>query len=232
MRMNRERGDLLPSFRISRDGQNLREWKRILLRQPDRKYAKRETIVGQGRRSPFLYLIVEGLVEYTYVDDDGNESMIEILGEGNVVNLQPLFGDNPAAGAFKALTDCRIASIGEGEVFRLVEGDCGLAKELIVEMARIAGGLVRQLHIHSASAGDRLEQVLCLLAENDPGGGGRDILIPLSQEDLARITRTTRVTATKVLGVLKRENLVETTYGGIIVKDLDALRRWSELQGS
>lgn len=229
--MSADYRDQLPSFRIHRDPYSLAGWKKILLRQPSKAYAKRETIIGQGRRSPHLYLIVRGLVEYTYVDEDGNESMIEILGEGNVVNLQPLFGNNPAAGAFKALTDCAVASIGEDEVFRHVESDCALARELIVEMAKIAGGLVRQLHIHTASAGNRLEQVLCLLAENHPGGGERDVPIPLAQEDLARITRTTRVTATKILGLLRRKKLVETTYGGIIVKDLDALKAWSLSQG-
>ena len=49
-------------------------------------------------------------------------------------------------------------------------------------------------------------------------------MIGLSQIDLARITKTTRVTVTKVLSELKQKGIVKTTYGGLIVTDLEALR--------
>lgn len=116
--MNNNYPEYLPNFRIRRDPNSLTEWKKLFLREPSKAYSKRDTIIGQGRRSPYLYFIVRGLVEYTYVDEDGNESVIEILGEGNVVNLQPLFGNNPAAGTFKTLTDCAVTSLGEDEVLR------------------------------------------------------------------------------------------------------------------
>lgn len=98
-------------------------------------------------------------------------------------------------------------------------------------MAKIAGGLVRQLHVHSTNAGTRVEQVLCLLAENSPeNNDDKNVPIPLSQEDLARITRTTRVTVTKILGQLRARKLVETAYGAIIVNDLQALKAQSRPQ--
>lgn len=203
----------------------LKLWRAVLLQRPRKTYAKKKVIIGQGAMQPHLFYIVEGLIEYTYIDNRGGESFLEVFGMGNIFNLQSVFGNDSAIGGFRTLTGCTVTSIPVEEVHWMLESNVSLAKELLAEMARMEGGLVRRLHFCSLSAEFRVEWMLYSLAANSARLAPKQcVCIGLSQEDLARITSTTRVTVTKILRALREKNLIDTVYGGIIVRDLTALK--------
>ncbi len=215
------------NYRVICDPSSLIRWRKIFINRPHVKYPKKTVIVEQGQRPDHLYFIIDGLVEYVYVSEKGEENLIDVLGECSVLCLQPVFGKNVTSGSFIALTDVTLSSISKEEVYNYMDKDSALARELIDEMAKIAGGLIAQLYTHTISAGERVEEIICLLAENRMKymPEKEKIFIGLSQYVLARLARTTRVTAAKVVSNLKKENLIDTTYGGIVVKDLNGLKK-------
>lgn len=225
--MNGEPG-ILPKFRLQTDPHTLKGWRSHFLRQEILSCKKGDIIIKQGTLTPYLYYVVEGYVEYVYRGEDESETLINVLGKDTIINVQPFFGNVKISGTFRALNDCRISRISRDAANELIDTDKQLSKELLVEMSKIVEGLVRQLYSQSSDSAEmRVVYILCLLAEEYPKKKNR-IQINLSQEDLARIARTTRVTITKIISDLKKQGLVSTTYGGIIVEDPAALRQLTE----
>ncbi|SMC18472.1 cAMP-binding domain of CRP or a regulatory subunit of cAMP-dependent protein kinases [Clostridium acidisoli DSM 12555] len=209
-----------PKYRINFEPNQLSGWKRIFRDRNCRKYPKKSIIVNQGQSVNYLYFIVKGLIEYTYINDGGTEELVEVLGDQNLFGLQAIFGDNHSAGFFITLEDSIISSISILELKKYLSKDNNLSKELLEELSKVTNGLTRQIFEQRLTAEERVEETIYCLAEYYVKRGGdfeNQIFIPLSQTELARISRTTRVTVTKVLSKLKKLQLIHTAYAGLII---------------
>ncbi len=217
-----------PKYRISFESTSLREWKEIFKGETYKKYPKKSIIVNQGEDVNHLYFINKGLVEYTSITEDGTEELVEILGDGNLFCLQSIFGRNPSIGSFITLEDSLISSISISLLKSYIDIHKNLAIELLEELSKITNGLTRQIFGQRLSAEERIEEIIYYLAEyyeRRKNNSINRITIPLSQMELAKIARTTRVTVAKVLSKLRRLKLIDTAYAGIIVYNLAEIKK-------
>jgi len=194
-------------------------------------YPKGVPIIEQGEHADHLHYIISGIVEYTHTDDDGIETLVDAIGPGNVVGLQPFFQKAAAIGSFIAFTDVVTASLDQDKVYHSFGNDNPLAMEIIVEFCKVVEGLVgHHITTNTTSAKSRLTNLLCALCETDMSEKREagQVFIGLSQNELARVTKTTRVTIAKALRELKAESFLETAYGGILIKDYDGLKKSME----
>jgi len=223
---------LKPAFRIFSRSFETSAWGEQFSSKPDIVYPKRSVIIAQGEENPNIFYLVRGLVEYTNTDENGSENILEILGPGNMLNLQPVFGHNPSIATFSALSECILKSADKSEVLSLIRDCHELALEMLEEMAFIIGGLNRRLSMGAERSDVRTLRVIHMIAtihrrvykEKEP------IYIKLSQSDLARIVQTTRVTVSKILADLKRKGIVETDYGGIYVTNMCSLTELAKIK--
>jgi len=217
-----------PAFRIFSRTNGSSGWAKFFNSKPAVVYPKRSVIVAQGEENPNIFYIARGLVEYAHVDENGSENILEVLGPGNMLNLQPVFGNNPSIATFAALSECSLASADKSEILALMKNNNELALEMLEEMAFIIGGLNRRYSMGAERSDIRTLRVIHMIAamqqnvykEKDP------VYIRLSQSDLARVVQTTRVTLSKVLADMKRNGLIETDYGGISVINMEKLTRF------
>lgn len=216
---------LKPAFRMFSRGDGTSGWSEFFASKPAVTYRKGSVVVAQGEENANIFYIVRGLVEYTHTGEDGSETVLEILGPCNMLNLQPVFGHNPSIATFAALSESVLASADKKEILELIARDNSLALEMLEEMAFIIGGLNRRLPMGTERSDIRTLRVIHMIAmvhrrvygEKDP------IFIRLSQSDLARIIQTTRVTISKILSDLKKKGVIKTDYGGIYVTDMELL---------
>ncbi|MDR0875862.1 MAG: cyclic nucleotide-binding domain-containing protein, partial [Clostridiales Family XIII bacterium] len=153
-----------PLFRIRSRYTGPSHWEKIFHSKSPKFYAKGDVIVSQGEDNQNIFYIDMGLVEYTYTDKTGAENLIEVLGEGNMLNLQPVFGKNPSIATFFALTDSKLYALSATEVREHMMKDKFLVEELLEEMAIVIGGLNRQSCISTEKSNSRLLQILFMLA--------------------------------------------------------------------
>lgn len=222
-----EEKSYFPQYRLEVKNEALSEWKKLFKNKDSRKYPKKSIIINQGENVEYLYFIQKGLIEYTYIDEDGTEELVEVLGEENLFGLQAIFGKKLSIGSFVTLENSEISAISILEVQEYIKKEANLARELLEELSKITNGLTRQIFRQRLSAEERVKETICYLAEylkKREKYEEKHILISFSQSELARLSRTTRVTVTKVLSKLRSLKLIETLYLGIIVYDLEKIK--------
>lgn len=216
-----------PDFRLNANPDMLKGWSEIFKSRQHITVPPKAVVSTQGEIPKTLYYIESGLMEYTYTDTNGDQNLIEVLGDYCLFPLQPIFGNNPMVGTFQALEICTLSLISVEEVHQLIRDDSSLAIELLAEFGRISGGHIRHLGMNMMQTTDRVMEIFFHLAEYKMRHAceGNIPLIQLSQNDLARITRTTRVTVTKVISELKKEGIIETAYGGFTIMDFPKFKK-------
>lgn len=214
-------------FRIQTEPGQLRHWSELFHEKPRLRFPKGATILQQSQPVEHLYYVQSGFVEYIYCDPDGNEHLIDVMATGHILGLPSLFSaDKLAMGNLNALSRVELSAMPAREMYHYIETDPVLSKELLEESSRIVGAMAMQAYSKSIPAESRIIQALYLLAESvakSKPDRQTAILLTISQNELARICHTTRVTATKTLKKLKSMGLVDTTYRNIKVLDRAAL---------
>lgn len=151
-------------------------------------------LVRQGDAYRGAWIVGSGTLSMGTVDPDGRRLTIDVLGRGDLVGGPPGW---IAEATVHALTEAWLAPAGS---------------------AALRDGLARRAHRASSLAcalawdrvADRLAARLEDLAERfgRPVPGGRCIGIPLTQEDLAALTGSTRETVNRALAELGRQGRV------------------------
>ena len=106
---------------------------------------RRQILFTEGNRSTHLFAVRAGRVKLVRVDTAGRESVVGILGSGDVFGLEAVFDTAYATGA-EALTDCELCAAGGEELVKLM-----------ADVPRVAIDLARYLH-------HRLQQALACQA--------------------------------------------------------------------
>jgi len=214
-------------FRLHTDPAAWSGWRKIFLKGKDVLFPKRIPIIEQGEEIDRLLYVISGIVEYTHTNDEGVETLLDVMGAGNVIGLQPFFQREPAIASFIAMSDVVAVSLERDEVYSNMKKDNSLALEMSVELCKILEGMVgHHISTNTTNAKRRIVDFICALCETDKGETHKDgrIFVRISQDELARVTRTTRVTIAMALRELKAEKLLETAYGGIFVNDYADLK--------
>ena len=226
-----KRNDLsqLACFKLQNSPTVLDEWEGIFFKYPAYFHTKGTELTTQDMPVKDVFYIREGLLEYIYTDVDGEEHLINLGKKGESYGIPELFSKEKLSwGTLRTLTDAVIVHIPQKEFYLLIEQMPHLYQELLQESSRITETFVMQRFSCSKNADRRIVeiifQVCSVLAREQKTK--TNIRIPLNQTDIARISGMTRVTASKVLKRLKESRLLDITYGGLLIWDIDQLEEY------
>jgi CRP/FNR family cyclic AMP-dependent transcriptional regulator len=210
------------------------------LRAPDRsrlgsagrigRFAAGETICRQGDPATHLYVLISGVLKVSTVSPSGQQSLLALRGEGDVVGelASALNGERTAS--MVALTDVRAVVIGHDKFEAFLDGCAPAARAYRLMFARRFSATADSLSANTTASGpQRLARLLIDLAERYGEADGPDgplvIALPLSQEELASLASASRATATRALADWRGRGLIQTGTRRITITDPEALRR-------
>lgn len=215
-------GDGLFWMKHAKLERSLGGWKKVFWDKERILYPKGNVIVKQGIPIEKLSYIFDGTVEYSKVDKEGNEVLIEVLGANNIFMVAPLFSGIPPLGSLTAVEDTVVASISIQEVKNLMKSNFILTEELLYDLSMKSNNHINRMQNHYMKADDRIIETMCALAER------QGMRLFINQNDLAKLADTTRVTVSKVFRDLKSEKIIRPIYGGIIIQDYSRLKKWEK----
>lgn len=193
-------------------------------------YAPGQIICHQGDPGDHLYAVIEGLVKIVFTSARGDEMVLNILGPQEIFGELALLDGSPRSASVVALKSTSVFMLPRRQLLELMSVNPGLADEFL----KLIGKLVRKL---TEKAGDlafldlvgRLAKLLLQLSAMHGHVHGVVLDSGLTQTDLAGMIGASRPAVNRALQSLATRGLIALQGRTIVLRDLEALRRRSQV---
>lgn len=201
-----------------------------LLEFADRKFkVKKDTFIFQeGMDAEELYIILSGKVQIGKITADGRELSLRICGENDICGELTLFTSSPKyLLSAKVIEDAEVVAVKKDTIEREIFHNSALAFEFMKWMSdhfRKTQTKFRDLVLNGKKGA--LYSTLIRMSNSYGVHLNDGILIdlPLTNQELANFCGTSRESTNRILNELKRESIISTKKGKIIIHDLQFLK--------
>jgi CRP/FNR family transcriptional regulator, cyclic AMP receptor protein len=191
-----------------------------------RTFERNEVVFHRGDPADSLHLIRRGRFSVRIATPLGDTAMLSVRGPGDAFGELALLGREPVRSAtVSALEPGETHSIYLGDFERL-RREHPLVNDVLVgiltdRLRRLSDQLVEAYYV---PADRRVLRRVCELAELY-GRGEPEVVVPLTQEEIAELAGTSRATVNRVLREAERRGAVELRRGRTAVLDPEELGR-------
>lgn len=193
-----------------------------------RRFPRGTVLLRQGERSGGVVVLLSGYVKVSVLAADGTETLLAARGPGDLLGELACIDGKPHSATAIALGEVE-AVVVDAEAFRTFLAVHGRASTVLLRTLslRLRDADRQRVELGSFDATSRVCSRLVELAvlHGRPTDTGIEITLPLSQEELAAWTGSSREAVAKVLRRLRERGLVETRRRRLTVADLDRLTR-------
>jgi CRP/FNR family cyclic AMP-dependent transcriptional regulator len=206
----------------------IEERQRVLEHHRPLTMAADQMVVLEQDESQGIFLLRSGMVKVRCFDLEGEETVLALLGPGEVCGEIALLNPQGLRTAdVVTLTPCSLVILRAGPFAALLRSEPRLALALAQLQAKRLQTLNRRLRLRAGNATQRLLATLVELATlSAVDAAATDPIPPLPQRELASLAGLARETASRTLASLRRRGLVEDTpEGGLRLLNPDDLRR-------
>jgi CRP/FNR family transcriptional regulator, cyclic AMP receptor protein len=193
-----------------------------------RRYRPGSTLFCEGDLSAFVLVLTEGRAKVSMTTPDGKDVVLAVCTPGEVLGEVSAIDGSPRSATASAidLVEARVVAAEDFRAFLAVSAPAALAL-LVSVCGRLRTEDRRRVEFVALESVGRVARRLVELAEQFgvpcPDGGVR-IDVPITQEDLAGWTGSSREAVGKALQALRRRGWIATGRRQITVADLEALR--------
>jgi CRP/FNR family transcriptional regulator len=189
--------------------------------KPVKKILKGSIIYHQGDKARCFYYLKKGRVKVVMTSADGMEKTLSTASAGEILGEAAFFDKMPRISSAYALTNIEVVSVDEAKLLSLIKDN----PELALALLEIQATRIRQLSsqidaITFMKADGRIASLLLRSASSN--------IVNYTHEEIAGIVGVSRVTVSKILNRFKREGLLKTDYGKIILINTVELKRISQ----
>lgn len=196
-------------------------------------YDKNQMFMRADDPRPWVYFPVEGLVSATFKFEDGQECILGYFTPGTVFAQNKSFYENDGGNLdFIAVSKCVMYRVHRDEFLKQVYSDWDFNKEYMANTQKIRIFTTdRAICLAESRIYNRCIRWLMLMVQyySEPYNDSKQlILIPLTQETIAKFMSVSRESISKVLHKLVREGHLTVKNKRIIVHDPAGLHKLLE----
>jgi len=193
-----------------------------------RRYPKGSTLFNEGESSDRVVIVTEGQVKVSFFTDDGREILLGVRGPGELLGEMSAIDGEPRSATATALEPAE-ALVMTAEDFKSFITDNPRVGLLLLQMLsrRLRDADRKRIEFGAFDTIGRVARRLVELADDygEATDDGVRISLPLTQQDLAGWTGSSREAVSKALQTLRGRGWIATHRKGITVLDLEAVRR-------
>ncbi len=222
--MGREAPDHRPAFLdlLSED-----ERRELVSRGGRRRFKTGSTLMHEGAPGAEVMVLLAGRVKVTVTTAEGREIVLQFCGPGELLGELSVIDRGARSGTTEALEPVEALAIAAPDFRSLIErpGFAAALMRSLIERFRDADR--RLVEFAAAQTLGRIAARLVELVERfgEPGDDGIEIALPISQEELAGWTASSREAVAKALASLRAMGAIRTARRRITVLDLQRLRQ-------
>ena len=194
-----------------------------------RTFAAAHVIFREGDQSDTCYIVRCGHARAIREHGDGRTLPLAHFGPGDIFGELAMFDDECRSATVETLDTVEAVAILGADMRRLLKEHPSLAFKLVISLGRrlreANERIARQSFqtVQSRVAGVLGQLVAAAQAE---GAADRDVLVTITQADIAQLAGSSRESASRFLAVLERADVVTQGRGRVTVHDPAALERY------
>ena len=189
---------------------------------------KGKHLFQEGEPGDRLYIVLEGKIKLTHASGDGRESLLMVLGPGDMFGELSLFDPGPRTATAVAVTDSEVLGLGNTDLRPWLNGRPEVAQALLQALAH---RLRRTNEIMSdlvfADVPGRVAKALIELGEKFGSRSATGLVVnhDLTQEELAQLVGASRETVNKALADFASRGWIRLETRCVEIFDIERLSR-------
>jgi CRP/FNR family transcriptional regulator, cyclic AMP receptor protein len=191
-----------------------------------RRFGSHHIIFREGDQSDTCYVVSEGRVRAVREHPDGRTIALAHFGPGDIFGELAMFNNERRSATIETLEPTECLAISGADMRRLLREHPDIAVKLVTGLSRRLRDTNERLARQSfQTVQSRVAGVLAQLVEQaqGEGAGEQDVLVRITQADIAQLAGSSRESASRFLAVLERAGVVTQGRGRITVHDPAAL---------
>jgi len=182
---------------------------------------KGEHLFFEGDRASAFFYIISGKVKIYRLSAQGQEQILEIIEEGNLVAEAAIFDSETYPAYCLALEESTLIRIPRNEFILLIEQKPDVALKIMHAYSKRLRYFVSM--VEKLSMQDIKSRLARYFLDHSQRKGGKDICrIPVTKKELAALLGTIPETLSRALRSLKDDGLIEVS--GSVINILDRAR--------
>lgn len=190
--------------------------------------ARGEVIFSEGDAGDRLYIIVDGKIKLGTSSSDGRESLLAILGPGEMFGELSLFDPGPRTATATALTETTLLGLGHDALGPWLNGRPGVAQALLKALSQRLRRTNENLSdLVFSDVPGRVAKALLDLNEKfgEKRTDGSYVEHELTQEELAQLVGASRETVNKALADFVQRNWIKLEPRAVLILELERLQK-------
>lgn len=197
-----------------------------------RQYSAGELVFGEGEPCTGLYVVESGHIRIFKTSINGREQVLNVDGPGSSVAELPVFDGGNYPASVSAVDDATLLFVSKQDFQSL----CLSHPQVALKVLRVVGARLRRLvgiieELSFTTVRHRLAAFLLRSAQREGKrtGGGLEVTLPASNQELASQIGTVRELVSRNLSRFQAEGLIRVDGRTLLIPDPKALE--AELQG-
>ena len=189
---------------------------------------KGDVVFAEGEPGDRLYLVIEGKIKLGHTSSDGRESLLAVLGPGEMFGELSLFDPGERRATATALTDATVAGLGRPALRPWLTGRPEVAETLLTALAqRLRRANEAMADLVFSDVPGRVAKALLDLGQKfgEESDEGLAVKHDLTQEELAQLVGASRETVNKALADFAARGWIELESRSVVIIDPERLRR-------
>jgi CRP/FNR family cyclic AMP-dependent transcriptional regulator len=191
-----------------------------------RRFDRQEVIFREGDDSDTCYIVRTGQARAVREHPDGRTITLARFGPGDIFGELAMFDDEKRSATVELVEDTEVVGILGADMRRLMREHPDIAPKLVISLGRrlrVANERLARQSFQTVQS--RVAVVLSDLVEQSRDGDGQagDVLLRITQADIAQLAGSSRESASRFLATLERAGVLTQGRGRIVVHDPGAL---------
>jgi len=194
-----------------------------------RRFEAGHVIFREGDGSSTCYIMRSGHARALREHSDGRTIALAHFGPGDIFGELAMFTDERRSATVDTLDEVRALAVLGADMRRLLNRHAEIAVKLVISMGRRLRAANERIARQSfQTVQSRVASVLSGLVDQARNEGAQDgeVLITITQADIAQLAGSSRESASRFLAVLERAGVISQGRGRLVVHDAEALARY------
>lgn len=187
------------------------------------------TLFHEGNRPRGAFVVCSGRVKLSTTSREGKVLILKVAGPGEILGLSAVISGSTYETTAETIGPCQVNFVERESLIRMIENNTEMSLRSIRSLSTEFQSVYRDIHelVLARSSAGKLARLLLSWTRPESEKTDREAHVPesLTHEEMAQMIGASRETVTRLLGNLKKKELIRIEGSTLIIRDRPALEQ-------